>query len=209
MPVKIKVCGITQYEDARIASNLGVDALGFIFYPQSPRYISPSDAREIILRLPPFVSRVGVFVNEPTESIIEIAREAMLDTVQLHGEESAEECLALPYPVVKSFSVDTHSDLSLLEAYPVSGYLLDTWDARKRGGTGKTFDWKVAERACRTYHRVILAGGLGPTNIREALETVHPYAVDVNSGVEIKPGIKNPHKMREVIGIVKSWKPVV
>ncbi len=205
MPVKIKICGITQYEDARIACNLGVDALGFIFFKKSPRYIEPAAAGEIIRRLPPFVSRVGVFVNESTDRIIDAARLAMLDTIQLHGEETVEQCREIPYPVIKSFSVNSQSDLSLLETYQVAGYLLDTWDRNVRGGTGRTFDWSVAERASRTYHRVILAGGLGPTNIQEALDTVHPYAIDVNSGVEIKPGVKNPHKMRDLITTVKSW----
>lgn len=206
MPIRIKICGITRYEDARVAANLGVDALGFIFYPKSPRYISPENASGIIRKLPPFVTKVGVFVNEEPGHVMEVARMAALDTVQLHGEESPEYCSSLEMPVVKSFSVEPNSDLSLLSSYHVSGFLLDTWSSDKRGGTGMTFDWTVAVKACTLYKSVILAGGLGPSNILEAIETVRPFAVDINSGVEISPGVKNPHKMREVVSIVKNWR---
>ncbi|MFP4013338.1 MAG: phosphoribosylanthranilate isomerase [Chitinispirillaceae bacterium] len=206
MPIRIKICGITRYEDARVAANLGVDALGFIFYPKSPRYISPENASDIIRKLPPFVTKVGVFVNEESGHVMEVAGNAGLDTVQLHGDESPEYCAQLRMPVVKSFSVAPNSDLSLLSAYDVSGFLLDTWSSEKRGGTGTTFDWSVAVKACNLYKSVILAGGLGPSNVLEAIENVRPFAVDVNSGVEISPGVKNPYKMREVISIVKNWK---
>ncbi len=208
MHVRIKICGITRYDDARIAANLGVDALGFIFHPKSPRYIEPFAAREIIRQLPPFVSRVGVFVNTPEATIIEIAHEAGLDTIQLHGDEPPEVADRLPFPAVKAFSIRPDSDLSILDEYRVAGYLLDTWDESVRGGSGRTFDWRVAERAAR-LHPIILAGGLGPTNIREALDFVNPYGVDVNSGVEISPGIKNPAKMKDVITLVKGWKATI
>jgi phosphoribosylanthranilate isomerase len=206
MPVRIKICGITQYEDARIATNLGVDALGFIFYPKSPRYIAPAQAAEITRRLPPFISRVGVFVDEEMSMLLEISQFAGIDTIQLHGTESPTYCKKIPYPVIKSFSIEPTSDLSLLEQYEVSGFLLDTWHAELRGGTGRTCNWTMAQRACMQYNTIILAGGLGPTNIEEALEKVNPFGVDINSGVEIKPGIKNPHKMREAINIAKKWK---
>ncbi|MBD3343532.1 MAG: phosphoribosylanthranilate isomerase [Chitinivibrionales bacterium] len=206
MSVRIKICGITQYEDARIAASLGADALGFIFYPKSPRYISPVAAKEIITKLPPLISKVGVFVNEPAETIMAITQESGIDTIQLHGTEPPEFCKYFPLPVIKAFSIDSNADITLLEKYDVSGFLLDTWDKTLRGGTGKTFDWAIAEKTCRKYPNIILAGGLGPTNIAEALENVMPYAVDVNSGVEIKPGIKNPKKLKDTIGIVKNWK---
>ncbi|MBD3320321.1 MAG: phosphoribosylanthranilate isomerase [Chitinivibrionales bacterium] len=206
MPVRIKICGITRYEDARIAAGLGADALGFIFYPESPRYIVPAAAKRIIAQLPPFISKTGVFVNETEEFIHAAIRESGIDTIQLHGNESPAFCARMPLPVVKAFSIDSNADIDLLGRYSVAGFLLDTWDKSLRGGTGKTFDWSIAEKACRKYPAVILAGGLGPTNISEALENVLPYGVDVNSGVEIKPGIKNPKKLKETITLAKNWK---
>ncbi|MFP4162771.1 MAG: phosphoribosylanthranilate isomerase [Chitinispirillaceae bacterium] len=206
MSIRIKICGITRYEDARIAANLGVDALGFIFHPKSPRCISPEAVSEITGKLPPFVSKVGVFVNEEPKRVMEVVRTAGLDTVQLHGDETPEYCGEITVPIIKAFSIDSGSDLSRLCSYNVSGFLLDTWSSDRRGGTGMTFDWAVAVNACTRYRNVILAGGLGPSNILEAIETVRPFAVDVNSGVEISPGVKNPHKMRELLSIVKNWK---
>jgi phosphoribosylanthranilate isomerase len=206
MAVKIKVCGITRYEDARIAVNLGADALGFIFHPASPRFIQPAAVREITRQLPPFVARVGVFVDQPADTINAAATAAGLDTIQLHGTEPPDLARRLPFTVIKAFSVGPGFDLSTLSTYTVAGFLLDTWDRGKPGGTGKTFDWTLARRAVNGGHRIVLAGGLGPVNIAEALEAVNPYAVDVNSGVEISPGVKNPRKMREVIRAVKAWR---
>ena len=202
--VRIKICGITRYEDARVAANLGADALGFIFYPQSPRYITPVNAAEIIKKLPPFISRVGVFVDEDPNRVVEIIKLAKLDTVQLHGNESPQYCAAMPVPVIKVFSVHDESDISKLSDYKACGYLLDTWSPDRRGGTGKVFDWSVAVKACSIYNTIILSGGLGPSNLQEAIETVRPFAVDVNSGVEISPGIKSPPKMRDAISIVRG-----
>ncbi|MBD3314743.1 MAG: phosphoribosylanthranilate isomerase [Chitinivibrionales bacterium] len=204
MGVRVKICGITRYDDARIAVNLGADALGFIFHPQSPRYIQPAAVREIVDRLPPFVAKVGVFVNQLAETINAIAAAAGLDTIQLHGSESPRITEDLPLTVIKAFSVGPDFAPSVLDTYRVAGFLLDTWDRHKAGGTGKTFDWTVARRAVNDGHRIILAGGLGPVNVREAVEVVQPYAVDVSSGVEISPGIKSPEKMRDVIRVVKS-----
>ncbi|MBD3418681.1 MAG: phosphoribosylanthranilate isomerase [Chitinivibrionales bacterium] len=208
MRVKIKICGITRYDDARIAANLGTDAVGFIFYHRSPRALAPAAAHEIIRQLPPFISKVGVFVNETVEHIVAVARAAGLDTIQLHGNESPHYCEQVPYPVIKAFSIDAQTDISLLNGYDTSGFLLDTWDEQRRGGTGKTFDWTIAEKAMRKFGRIILAGGLGPINLKDALDSVLPYGVDVNSGVELKPGIKNPRKMRDAINIVKDWRPL-
>jgi len=203
--MRIKICGITRCEDARTAASLGVDALGFIFCSQSPRYISPANAAEITKKLPPFVSRVGVFVDENPQRVLEAARIAGIDTIQLHGNESPEYCASIPLPVIKVFSIHAHFDVSVIAAYKnVSGILLDTWDPERRGGSGNTFDWSAANRARDMNDTVILSGGLGPSNIREAIETVHPYAVDVNSGVEISPGVKSPYKMRDVINAVKG-----
>jgi len=204
--MKIKICGITRYEDARAAVSFGVDALGFIFYPKSPRCITPAKAAEITKKLPPYVSKVGVFVDESPQRVLEIAGHAWLDTIQLHGSETPEYCESLPLPVVKVFSVNDTFKVSAISRYKsVAGCLLDTWDSEHHGGSGRTFDWSAAIKACEISDSVILSGGLGPTNIREAIETVRPYAVDVNSGVEVKPGVKNPYKMKEVISIVKGY----
>jgi phosphoribosylanthranilate isomerase len=205
--MRIKICGITRYEDARTAANLGADALGFIFYSKSPRYISPTNAAEITKKLPPFVSRVGVFVDEDPQRVLDVARIAGIDTIQLHGNETPEYCASIPLPVIKVFSIRDNFDVSIIQAYKnvnVAGILLDTWDSERRGGSGNTFDWSVALKVCDKSDKVILSGGLGPSNIREAIDTVRPYAVDVNSGVEISPGVKSPYKMRDVISIVRK-----
>jgi len=179
--------------------------LGFIFYKNSPRYITPENARSIIMQLPPFVSRVGVFVNEDLSNVIEIARVAGLDTVQLHGEETSQFCSNVPLPVIKAFSIRPDFDISQLELYKTAGILLDTWHDKLHGGTGTTFDWRIAIKICLKHDNIILAGGLGPSNVEDALRSVTPYGVDISSGVEIMPGIKNPHKIRDIIRIVKSY----
>jgi phosphoribosylanthranilate isomerase len=205
MPVKLKICGITRLEDARIAANLGADALGFIFFPKSPRYITPANARAIIDTLPPFVTRVGVFVDQTPEEIMAIVNVAGVNAVQLHGAEPPEVARRLPLPVIKAFGVQRGFNLGVLADYPVAACLLDTWDTALAGGTGKCFDWSVARQAVDSGATVILAGGLGPSNLTEAIEAVRPYAVDVNSGVEVRPGEKNPNKIRDVIKIIKAW----
>jgi phosphoribosylanthranilate isomerase len=205
MPIRIKICGITQYEDAKTAVNLGVDAIGFIFYPKSPRYIHPDAAKEIIRKLPPFVSKIGVFVNDSVRTISEVFSKSGIDTVQLHGDETPEFAHSLSCTVIKAFGVKPDFDLAVPGKYQVSGYLLDTW-SEERGGSGKTFDWSIAKKASQKYPNIILAGGLNSANVREALENVTPYAVEFNSGVEIKPGIKNHYKMRDAIAVVKTWK---
>jgi phosphoribosylanthranilate isomerase len=203
-PIRIKICGITREEDALTAAWLGVDALGFIFAPKSPRCISPEAAAKIIAALPPFVSRIGVFVNADEETICRTARIAGLDTLQLHGSETPEFCSRMPLPVIKALGLRPDFDYSLLEAYPVAGILLDSWDKKGlQGGSGITGDWNLARRITDRCRKVILAGGLGPSNVEDALEAVQPYAVDLNSGVEIMPGVKNPHKMRDAVRIIK------
>lgn len=208
MPTRIKICGITRYEDARIAANLGVDALGFIFFRKSPRYVAPDDAATIIRQLPPFVSRVGVFVNESFENILEIAGRTGIDTLQLHGSETPEFCAQFSHPVIKAFSIKPDTDLSVIETYKTSGILLDTWNGTMHGGSGKTFDWSQARQVCTHHNNVVVAGGLGPSNVEDALNALNPYGLDINSGVEIQPGIKNPHKIRDVVNIIRNWKPV-
>jgi phosphoribosylanthranilate isomerase len=205
MPIRIKICGISRYEDAKAAASIGVDALGFIFYEKSPRYIAPKAAASIISQLPPFISRVGVFVDESPKKVIAVARAAGIDTLQLHGIESPSYCAKMPLPVIKAFSIDPTTDLSVLDQYRTAGFLLDTWSSDHRGGTGKTFDWSIAAEACRKSDRIILAGGLNSGNIEEVMEIVHPYGVDINSGVEIRPGEKNPHKMRQIVQLIRAW----
>ncbi|MDR2592936.1 MAG: phosphoribosylanthranilate isomerase [Chitinispirillales bacterium] len=204
MRTRIKICGITRVEDALAAVNLGVDALGFIFAPASPRYITPIDAAKIIKELPPFVSKVGVFVNEDLGLAIDSSRTAGVDVVQLHGDEPPEYCAGLPMPIIKVFSVGADFDTSIMKRYDVAGYLLDTWDPKRRGGSGNTFDWSIAAKACGMHDTVILSGGLGPSNLREAVETVRPYAVDLNSGVEVSPGVKDHDKIKAAVSIVKG-----
>ena len=190
--VKVKVCGITNIHDAFMAVEMGVDALGFIF-ARSPRRIRPEDTRRIIRCLPPFVQTVGVFVNEEPARISEIMGFCGLDLVQLHGDESPEICEALMPRGVKAVRVRSRSSLQKIVSYEakVRALLLDTHSDQKKGGTGTAFDWDLAVEAKRTGIPIILAGGLDPFNIEEAVLTVKPFAVDVNSGIEQTPGKKS------------------
>jgi phosphoribosylanthranilate isomerase len=198
--LKVKICGITEKEDALGAAKLGADALGFIFAP-SPRQISMGKARCIINEIPPFVKTVGVFVNEETNTIREHINYCGLDLVQLHGDESPEFCRQLMPYSVKAFRIKDDSSLQKFAEYQanVRALLLDTYAADKVGGTGKTFDWQLAVKIKETGIPVILSGGLGPSNIEEAIRLVRPDAVDVNSGVEERPGKKSYVMMKELI----------
>ncbi len=196
MQVKTKICGITNPEDARAAVELGADALGFNFYLKSPRYIEPERARLLIEGLPPLVSTVGVFVDERRpQQVVEIARATGLGTVQLHGSESPEYTRQIrPLPVFKAFGVGTGLELDRIAAFPVQAFLLDTAGGALPGGTGKAFDWDLA-LAAKRIGRVILAGGLNPDNVYEAICRVRPYGIDVCSGIEREPGRKDHRKM--------------
>jgi phosphoribosylanthranilate isomerase len=198
--VKVKICGITNLEDASEAVRLGVDALGFIFAP-SPRQIRPELARDIILDLPPFVQTVGVFVNEALDSILEKVAYCGLDMVQLHGDESPEFCWELMPRTLKAFRLKDESSLSPISAYKglVKAILLDTYQEGMRGGTGKPFDWNLAIEAGKFGIPLILSGGLGPFNIETALLTVKPYAVDLSSTIEERPGKKDHTLMEELM----------
>lgn len=196
--VRIKICGMTRMEDALLAAELGVDAVGFIFYPKSPRAITPETAKEIASNLPPFIARVGVFVDEPPDTVHKICEKVGLDSVQLHGSEPPEKMSLYPGRVIKAFRVRGRATLNLLPKYQVSAWLLDTYKKGSAGGTGETFDWDIAVEAKR-HGRIILAGGLTPENIAEAVSAVDPYAVDVSSGVEKKPGVKDHSRMREFV----------
>jgi phosphoribosylanthranilate isomerase len=194
---RVKICGITNWPDARRACEAGADFLGFNFYRESPRYISPARARKIVKRLPEGVLAVGVFVNESEASVRETARHVGLDYVQLHGDETPEmvENLARQLRVIKALRVRKPFRTSQLARFKkAKAILLDGFDARARGGTGKTFDWSIARRA-RRGRRIFLAGGINAENAAEASRSARPYALDVCSGVEAAPGKKDPARI--------------
>ncbi|MBE0479322.1 phosphoribosylanthranilate isomerase [Candidatus Aerophobetes bacterium] len=204
--VKIKICGITNKEDAFLAVNLGVDALGFIF-AKSPRQIAPEEAKRIIKKLPPFVDRVGVFVNEEPQKVLQIARFCLLSTCQFHGDESPSYCEEFPYKLIKSFFVKDEVPDNILDYEGrVDACLLDTFSSAKRGGTGKVFNWEIARKVKMPGLPLILSGGLTPDNVAEAIDKVRPYAVDVASGVEDAPGKKSRNKLQKFIEIVRRAK---
>ena len=196
--IKVKICGITNKEDALYAVECGADALGFIFYEKSPRYIEPDNAKTIIAALPPFVTTVGVFVNKDFNDIRDITLLTGVTVVQLHGDESPSYCNLVEGKLIKAIRVKNDSSIEGLKKYDVDTFLLDSFDKNSFGGSGLTFDWKLAEKA-KQYGKIILAGGLTPDNVEEAVKKVAPYGVDVNSGVEKKPGIKNKNKVKEFI----------
>jgi phosphoribosylanthranilate isomerase len=202
--VKVKICGITNLEDAQTAVEAGADALGFVFYSASPRHVSPVQAAKIIRDLPPFVQIVGLFVNEDLATVNATADECGLDVVQLHGDETPKYCESVLRRVIKAFRVKDITTLDLLLQYHVSGYLLDAWSQAAHGGTGTTFNWKIAAEAVQRGRRIVLAGGLTPENIAESIRKVRPYGVDVSSGVESAPGRKDPSKIRHFIELAKQ-----
>lgn len=195
MSVRVKICGITRAQDARLAARLGAAAVGFNFWNGSPRRIAPARARRIGELLPPSVTRVGVFVDAALPEILRIVREARLDAVQLHGDEPRALAQALPVPVVRAFRRRGPESAPELLGYPCAAVLLDASVPAAYGGTGQLCDWEVAARVARA-RRLILAGGLGPHNLAQAVAAVRPYAVDLNSGVERAPGEKDPGKLR-------------
>ncbi|MFZ5449276.1 MAG: phosphoribosylanthranilate isomerase [Thermodesulfobacteriota bacterium] len=203
--VRIKICGITNPEDALLAADLGADALGFIFYVKSPRYVAPEAAREIIAQLPPFVVSVGVFVDEAAAIVQELAAKVGLDWVQLHGQESPDYCRRLGRRVIKGFRIKDEGSLSELEPYrdAVQAFLLDTYKKGQMGGTGETFDWQVAREA-KGFGQVILAGGLTPSNVAQAIAVAQPQAVDTASGTEAAPGKKDHEKLKNFFEAIKQ-----
>ena len=206
----IKICGITNVDDALAAVASGADALGFNFYKPSPRYVTPQTAREIIARLPLSVLTVGVFVNEESpQSVRVIANEARITALQLHGDESYSYCneLAEDRYVIKTLSVANDFDIELAQGYEVEAIMLDTKHNALRGGTGRVFDWSIAREVNEVVPKLFLAGGLSPENIEEAIETVRPYAVDACSALEDEPGRKNHERMRAFVETVRSVKP--
>ena len=198
MTVRIKICGLTNREDALQAVDCGADALGFVFYPKSPRCVTPEAVAAICADLPPFVTRVGLFVNEAAETMLAVAGECGLDVLQLHGDEMPSACHLPPYRVIKGVRPASAQDLPGYADFPVSALLVDAAVPGQFGGTGQRADWALARQLAAT-RRVILAGGLTPDNVAEAVRQVRPYAVDVSSGVESAPGKKDPVKVAEFI----------
>ena len=202
--VKVKICGITNARDARAAVRLGADALGFNFYKASPRFITKERVRAILASLPPFVTGVGVFVDETADDVLETCHVAGLHVAQLHGDEKPFTVDALrKLTRIKAFRVGEEEDLRALSRYRVEAYLLDAFVPGQLGGTGATFNWSLA-RAAQTAGRIILAGGLTPENVAEAVREAQPYAVDVASGVESEPGVKDRDLMEAFIRNAKA-----
>ncbi len=199
----IKICGITNKEDALWAADLKVDALGFIF-AESPRRVGLEVVCEIVKFLPPFVSTVGVFVDEDKEKVKEIADLCSLTTLQFHGEESPAYCQGFRQKVIKSFRVKDERVLEKAVSYKVDAYLLDTYLRGRPGGTGKTFNWEIAGRVKEIGVPLILSGGLNPDNVARAISEVRPYAVDVGSGVESKEGKKDYGKLERLVKMVRK-----
>ena len=202
----VKICGITNLPDALVAVSEGADALGFNFYRESSRYVEPLEARRIIEQLPSSVLTVGVFVNEETpEQLKAVASEAGVSAIQLHGDESPDYCSALRDSyVIKAFAVTEAFDIRTILEYSIDAVLLDASHHKLRGGTGKVIDWAVAKRVGKLDVKMFLAGGLTPENVREAIDTVNPYAVDACSGVERVPGMKDHRRLHEFFMAVRS-----
>ena len=200
---KVKICGITSVEDALVAAEAGADALGFVFYDKSPRYIDPERAARVIAEIPPFIQVVGLFVNAELDFVNLAADSCKLDIVQLHGDESPSYCQAVRRRVMKAFRVRGMESLSTMADYSVSAYLLDAWSPNAYGGTGGRFDWDCAIVA-KEHGPIVLAGGLDPDNVASAVARVQPYAVDVSSGVELYPGRKDPEKVKRFIQNAKA-----
>ncbi len=197
---KIKICGITNKVDALNASKLGVDMLGFVFYKQSKRYVEPFTAEDIINEMPPSMWKVGVFVDEIEEKVLQIAEYASLNTLQFHGDETPEYCSSFrdKYKVIKAFRLKSKRDLKNINDYDADFYLLDTYKRDSIGGTGATFDWKIL-KDFEILKPTILSGGLNPKNVTRAIKEFSPYGVDVSTGVETSPGKKDFVLMRKFI----------
>ena len=206
----VKICGITNLDDALAAVDAGAEALGFNFWPRSPRYISPANAREITDQLPPSVLRVGVFVNEELQSLLRVAGEANLNAIQLHGDETPDYCKHLTGRyVIKAFGATNQIKWDAVDRYNVDAIMLDSKDDILRGGTGRVFDWTLAQRERESVKSpaLFLAGGLSPENVGIAIATVRPYAVDACSSLETTPGKKNHERVRAFINAVRESEP--
>jgi phosphoribosylanthranilate isomerase len=204
MSVKVKICGITNAPDALAAVEAGADALGFMFYESSPRHVSIRAAAEIIRQLPPFVIKVGVFVDAAEDLVMRAIGDCGLNMLQFHGHETPEYCTQFGLMSLKAFRIRDTESLKALPNYPTDAWLLDAFVTDKLGGTGERFNWDLAIEAKKLGRPIFLAGGLTPANVAEAVQKVQPYGVDVSSGVEAAPGKKDHDKVREFIHTAKS-----
>ena len=200
--IAVKICGITSLKDAEMAVNYSVSAIGMIFCPDSPRYVDPANVEQWIDQIPDSVKKVGVFVNEQIDTINNITRQLKLEFIQLHGDESPEFCNRMSRPVIKVFHVGDDFDAIVLNGYDVHGFLFDTYKKGKPGGTGNRFKWELIANL-KTETPIILSGGLKPENVLNGIEAVNPAAVDVNSGVESVPGVKDAEKIREFFSVLE------
>jgi phosphoribosylanthranilate isomerase len=204
MPVKVKICGITRLADAIAAAEAGADALGFVFYEQSPRCVSVEAAAAIIRALPPFVLKAGVFVNAPEDAVLRAIRQCQLNLLQFHGDEPPEYCRQFGLLSIKAFRIRDAASLQLLPHYPTDAWLLDAYHPAQPGGTGEQFNWDLALAARAWGRPIFLAGGLTPENVAQAVRRARPYAVDVSSGVEAAPGRKDHAKIKAFIQAAKT-----
>jgi phosphoribosylanthranilate isomerase len=202
--VRVKICGITSVDDARLCVEAGADALGFIFVDKTPRFVTPAQARAIIATLPPFVTPVGVFWDHPTGHVKAVAEECGLAALQFHGEEAPEEVAQHRLPVIKTVKVDGPAALARIGRHAAAAYLLDSPARWSEGEARMTISWDVARAATAAGHRIVLSAGLTPDSVADAVRTARPYAVDVNSGVEARPGAKDPDKVRRFLAAAKG-----
>lgn len=203
--MKVKICGITRVEDAIFASECGADALGFIFYKKSKRYVENKTVKTIIDKLPPFLSTVGVFVNENIDFIRKTVEETGINIAQVHGEEDSDYVKELSkyVKVIKGFRIKDEKDIEMIKKYELSYFLIDAYSEKEYGGTGETFNWDIAKKVSE-IGKIILAGGINETNIEKVKEEIKPYAVDLSSGVEISSGIKSHDKIEKFMNKIKG-----
>jgi len=200
---RVKICGITRTEDALAAINEGADALGFVFYKASPRFINMESAKEILNKIPPFINKVALFVNADCDYVSDMIKALSIDTLQFHGDEDEAFCSSFNLPYMKALRMQETTDLNqLAETYhSASGLLVDAFDSSQYGGTGQTFDWDLLPDSCQLP--IILAGGLNKDNVHQAILNTKPYAVDVSSGVEQSKGVKNHALIQQFMKEVK------
>lgn len=204
MRTRVKICGFTRVDDAVVAARLGVDAIGLVFYPPSPRYVSITQAAHIVAALPAFTTTVGLFVNAAPNYIIDVLAQVSLDCLQFHGDEAPDECIRYAKPYIKALRVQSDTDIPALAAHYNSarGLLLDAYHPEAPGGTGQVFDWSLLPQTCTLP--LILAGGLMPSNAKSAIQQYRPYALDVSSGVEQAKGVKDNAKMAAFLQAVNE-----
>ena len=205
--MKIKICGITNKKDALEAVGLDIDMMGFVFYKESKRYVEPKIVRDIVNELPPSIAKVGVFVDMDKDRVLGIAEDCDLDMLQFHGDETPDYCAGFsvmdiegkgPYKIIKAFRIKDEGSLKGINSYNTDYYMLDAYSSKEKGGTGKSFDWSMVENF-EFLKPVILSGGLAPDNVRDAIDRLSPYGVDVSSGVEASPGKKDLLLMRKFV----------